>query len=124
MPVSHAPIIKGIDITTYTAKDGPRAKAFYRDVMGLEPTIDYGPSGAEFTLGDGSTFGIWQMDDGSFTPASGVMFGVDDITTAVETLTARGVQFAEGGRIEDTPMCRMAFATDTEGNSFIVHQRK
>ena len=122
MSVSNAAIIKGIDIIAYTAQNGERAKGFYRDVLGLPVTADYGPQGAEFTLGDGTTFGVWQIDDGSFTPASGVMFAVDDIRAAVATLTPRGVTFT--GDVDESPVCFMAFAKDTEGNSFIVHQRK
>jgi predicted enzyme related to lactoylglutathione lyase len=122
MSVTNATIIKGIDITVYSAQNGERAKTFYRDVLGLPVTVDYGPQGAEFTLGDGTTFGVWQMDGGTFAPTSGVMFAVDDIRAAVEVLRTRGVPFA--GEIDETPACFMAFAKDTEGNSFIVHQRK
>lgn len=53
--------IKGIDITAYLVKDVDRALRFYRDTMGLKVTQEYGGQGAEFTLADGATFGIYKM---------------------------------------------------------------
>ena len=37
---------------------------------------------------------------------------------------ARGVVFSAGEEIEETPICYMAFGTDSEGNGFILRQRK
>ena len=124
MQATNATAIKGIDIITYTVQDADRAKAFYRDVLGLGVTAEYGAQGAEFELPDGMTFGIWKMEDGSFRPSGGIMFAVDDIKSAVENYKVRGVPFEDNGAIEETPACFMAFAQDTEGNSFILHQRK
>ncbi|HTJ24947.1 MAG TPA: VOC family protein [Candidatus Limnocylindria bacterium] len=124
MAVADATAIKGIDITTYLVQDGERAKAFYRDKLGLKLTGDYGPQGGEFALNDGTTFGLWKMRDGSFRPSGGVMFAVDDVKGAVDRYAARGVVFDDGGAIEETPNCYMAFGTDSEGNAFILHQRK
>lgn len=124
MSVAHSTAIKGIDIVTYLAQDAERAKAFYRDVLGLNLSQDYGPQGAEFELSDGAAFGVWKMTDGSFRPAGGVMFAVDDLKSAVAEFKSRGVPFEDDGAIEETPVCFMAFATDPEGNTFILHQRK
>ena len=56
--------ITGIDLTAYLVRDPDRAVAFYRDVLGMTPTaIDDQGRGAEFTLPDGSTFGVWKPDD-------------------------------------------------------------
>lgn len=124
MAVAGANAIKGIDITTYLVQDPARAKAFYRDTLGLDVTQEYGEQGAEFTFADGTTFGIWKMTDGSYRPSGGVMFAVDDLESAVREYRSRGVAFEDDGAIEETPACYMAFGTDTEGNSFILHQRK
>ncbi len=117
--------ITGIDISTYTIKDFDRAMTFWRDTMGLTPTHVWEGMGAEFVFGDDSTFGIWKMDGGS--PGSGIMFRVADVAAAVDELRAKGVQFEGGGDegyVDETPVCFMAFGKDTEGNSFILHQRK
>jgi catechol 2,3-dioxygenase-like lactoylglutathione lyase family enzyme len=116
--------ITGIDITTYLVQDVERAKRFYRDTLGLPLSDEYGSQGAEFELADGSSFGLWKMTDGSFHPSGGVMFAVADLAAAVPEFKKRGVTFEEDGAIEESPVCYMAFGKDTEGNSFILHQRK
>ncbi len=124
MAVSFTPAIKGIDIVAYLVKDVDRAKAFYRDTLGMPVSLDYGPQGAEFTLGDGATFGLWDPGEGGFQPSSGVMFAVDDVRTAVDQLKQAGVEFEADGAVHEFPACFMAMAKDTEGNGFILHQRK
>lgn len=126
MDVANRTAIKGIDIATYLVKDVERATQFYRDMMGMKVTMDYQGQGAEFTFGDDTTFGIWIMSDGSWHPSGGVMFGVDDIKSAVDYYKSRGVKFQqEGGEvINEFPICFMAFAEDSEGNNFMLHQRK
>lgn len=122
MPVAEAVKIRGIDITTYLIKDAARAKKFYGDVMGLTMTMDYGENGGEFTFPDGTTFGLWKMQDGSWNPGLGVIFAVDDLQQAVEHYKSKGVKIMD--HVEDTPTCFMAFGEDSEGNHFILHQRK
>ena len=113
--------IKGIDIHAYLVKDPARATAFYRDTLGL-PVSTQMEQGAEFELADGSTFGVWHMQDGSWHPSAGVMFAVDDLRTAAGHYKERGVKFLDGPF--DTGSCFMAVCEDTEGNSFILHERK
>jgi len=112
--------ITGIDIAGYLVKDPTAAVNFYRDVLGIAPTeIDDQARGAEFTLSDGSTFGVWKPegdDTGGF-----VMFSVSDLPGAVASYRARGLQVSD---ITETPVCSMAFTQDPEGNGVILHQRK
>lgn len=118
-----APVkVRGIDISTYLVKDVARAKAFYRDTLGFELTLDYGDQGGEFTFDDGTTFGLWKMDDGTWSKCDGVMFAVDDVPKAVEYYRGRGVEIGE--YLHEGENCTMAFGTDPEGNSFILHARK
>ena len=112
--------IRGIDINTYLVKDPPRAIKFYKDTLGLKCTWEM-DQGAEFELPDGSYFGLWKMDDGSWHPGNGVMFSVADVPKAMEYYKSKGVTF-QGS--EETPVCHMAFAEDSEGNHFILHCRK
>ncbi len=120
MSTATTTIIKGIDITGFLVKDPAKAIAFYRDVLGIQPTeIDEDGRGAEFTLADGTTFGVWRPEDGE--TGGFVMFAVDDINAAIEQLRGRGVQLPDP---METPVCHMTFAQDPEGNGFIIHQRK
>lgn len=111
--------ITGIDIHTYPVDDADRAVAFYRDVLGLTPSMHWPGMGAEFELADGSTFGLWKTDD--MPPGGGVMFAVPSVAEAVAELRAKGITVEDP--MEHEP-CFMAMAEDTEGNQIILHQRK
>ncbi len=116
-----ATLIKGIHLSACLVSDPQRSIAFYRDVLGMTPTeIDDQGRGAEFTLADGSTFGVWNNGDG---PPSGAafMFAVDDAKAAVDELRSRGVGLSD---VMESPVCFMAFGQDPDGNGFIIHQRK
>jgi predicted enzyme related to lactoylglutathione lyase len=114
--------ILGIDTTTYLVKDVERAKAFYRDVMALPLTSEFGDQGCEFVMPDNTTFSLWKMDDGTWTQGNGVIFSVADFEEALDHYKNAGVKIAP--HIEDTPVCKMGFAEDSEGNTFILHFRK
>jgi predicted enzyme related to lactoylglutathione lyase len=116
--------ITGIDAVHYLAKDLPRAIAFYRDIIGLQPSSGTSwDHGSEFDLGDGSTFGIFTMPNGSWYPCGGVMFAVSDIDAVAQRLRDADVHFLTGGVLE-TPACRVAWCRDPEGNNFAIHARK
>src|SRR5690348_4526163 len=117
-PTSKKPAILGIDTTTYLVKDVERAKKFYRDVIGLPLTGEFENQGCEFVMSDNTAFGLWKMRDGSWTQGNGVLFSVSDFDAAIEYYKGAGVKIAP--HIEDTPNCKMAFAEDTEGNTFVL----
>ena len=114
--------VTGIDATYYLTKDHARAVTFYRDVLGLHPTADVPGTFTEFEFPGGEAFGLYHA--GEWEPSAGVMFAVPDLESAVARLKTAGVVFDQDGEITDIPSCKMAFAQDTEGNSFILHQRK
>src|SRR5579864_9459542 len=106
----------GIDICGFLVKDPQAMIAFYRDKLGMEPTaVDESGRGAEFTLADGTTFGVWRTEEGG--TGGFAMLAVDDINAARETFGARGLQFSP---IDETPVCHMAFTQDAEGNAVII----
>jgi predicted enzyme related to lactoylglutathione lyase len=121
MAIAIAAAITGIDVHTYLVKDVNRAKKFYRDVLGL-PVLNENESGAEYELSDGSTFGVYKMADGSWHAGSGVMFAVPDIDEAIQTYRKRGAKIQK--QIFNSPNCRLAVGEDSEGNMFLLHQRK
>ncbi|MDQ6930841.1 MAG: VOC family protein [Candidatus Eremiobacteraeota bacterium] len=112
-------IIKGIDLAAFLVRDPQKATAFYRDVLGMVPTgVDDEGRGAEFELPDGSTFGVWKPEGGE--TGGTMMFAVDDCAAAVAEFRSRGLELSEP---MDTPVCKMAFGKDPEGNGIIIHQR-
>ena len=115
--------ITGLDLSGYMVKDAPRAIAFYRDVLGLEPALLYpGDRGAEYELPDGTTFGLWGGGGNvmPFQPSNGILFAVDDLDAAAAAIEARGITVQR----RETPMCWMAIIEDSEGNSVFLHRRK
>ena len=115
--------VTGMDLSGYMAKDVARAIAFYRDVLGLEPTKVYPENhGAEYELADGTTFGLWGGGGMMpFQPSNGILFAVDDLDAAVAAVKARGIPILME---HESPVCFMAMINDTEGNSVILHKRK
>jgi predicted enzyme related to lactoylglutathione lyase len=120
---SPAATITGLDITYHVVTDIPRAKAFYRDVLGMTPTHEYpGDQGVEFEFADGQTFGIWKPDEASgMKPHAGTMFAVPDAHAAVAAIRARGGTISD---VDETPVCFMAFGNDPDGIGYVIHQRK
>jgi predicted enzyme related to lactoylglutathione lyase len=113
-------IVTGIDLMAYFTDDPQRSIAFYRDVLGMTPTeIDEQGRGAEFTLADGTTFGVWKPEDGA--KGACVMLAVSDIGQALSEFRKRGAKLSDP---EETPVCHMAFGADPDGNTLIIHQRK
>jgi len=114
--------ITGVDLVGYFSSDPARSIAFYRDVLGMVPTeVDPEGRGAEFTLADGTTFGVWKDTD---TPSSGgiVMLAVDEINEAIAQFRSRGLKVSDA--THESPACYMSFGEDPDGNAFIIHQRK
>jgi uncharacterized protein YndB with AHSA1/START domain/predicted enzyme related to lactoylglutathione lyase len=116
--------INGIDLSGYMVKDAPRAIAWYRTVLGLEPSMIYPEDrGAEYELPDGTVFGLWGGGGKvmPFQPSNGILFAVDDLDAALTQLAPHGipVQFRS-----ETPNCYLAMISDSEGNSVTLHQRK
>ena len=119
---AKAGTIVGIDIMEYHARDPQRLVAFYRDVLGLQPTdVDGQGRGAEFTLADGTTFGVWKPDESDAFSTARVMFAVPDIAAAVAEFRSRGATLSDPLQ---SSMCHMSFGQDPEGNQFVLHQRK
>ena len=116
--------IKGIDLSGYMVKDAPRAIAWYRSVLGLEPSMTYPDDrGAEYELPDGTMFGLWGGGGKvmPFQPSNGILFAVDDLEVALTQLAPHGIPVVFRS---ETPNCYLAMINDSEGNSVTLHQRK
>ena len=112
--------VLGIDASYYFVQDIDRAKGFYTWLIGSPPQHDVPGMFAEWTFPGGESFGLYKGSD--FSPSDGVMFAVEDVKAALDACKAKGVKITE--HVEDTPVCFMGFAEDTEGNGFILHHRK
>jgi predicted enzyme related to lactoylglutathione lyase len=115
-------MVKEMAFAAYSVRDVPKAREFYRDVVGLTPAESFGDHWVEFDVGS-TTFGIGNGEPLGITPGSSfaVTFEVDDVAAERERYLGLGVQVTE---VNDFPNCYSAFVTDPEGNRFGIHQRK
>jgi predicted enzyme related to lactoylglutathione lyase len=115
-------VVKDMAFIAYSVRDVPRAVAFYRDVVGLEPGQSFGDHWMEFNVGS-TAFGVGNGEGLGFTPgtSTGAAFEVDDIGALREKLIAHNVPVSE---LHEFPNCSAVFVTDPEGNRFSLHRRK
>jgi predicted enzyme related to lactoylglutathione lyase len=116
-------MVKELSFLVYYVRDVTNARRFYSEILGLKPGEWFNDDWIEYDLGN-ATFAI----DGSgealgIAPgsSSGAAFEVDDITATRRRLVEAGVEASD---VYEFPPCWTCFARDTEGNRFILHERK
>lgn len=117
--------VTGIDATYYTVQDLSGCTAFYTKVLGQEPTVAAANFFTEWTFEDGSSFGLYGSQEKPVSRSGSAMFRVEDVGAAAAHLKELGALAQHGGEdVSDFPTCFMVFASDPEGNQFIIHKRK
>jgi catechol 2,3-dioxygenase-like lactoylglutathione lyase family enzyme len=117
------------------AKDGNRARIFYRDVLSLDLLSGPTEDPMAFGAASGSRIILSEMPDRIPPPYAVVSFMVTGIEELVEALKARGVNFqplapagfagVEGkpvGDVMDFGPVKSAFLKDTEGNVIALNE--
>ena len=118
------------------AKDGDRARAFYRDVLGLELLSGPQDDPMMFGAGGGSTLVVTEIPGREPPPYPVVSFLVGGIEELVAELRARGaemaplpeaasfagVEGARGGDVVDFGPVKSAFVRDSEGNLLALNE--
>jgi catechol 2,3-dioxygenase-like lactoylglutathione lyase family enzyme len=118
------------------AQDGDRARAFYREVLGL--TLVSGPTDDPmlFTAGAGTSIVVTELPDRTPPPYPVVSFLVEGIEALVEELKARGASFealpgaasfagragALQGEVTDFGAVKSAWLRDSEGNLLALNE--
>ena len=115
-----------IAFSCYPVTDMARARKFYEGVLGLKATYHAGePGGMEWTEYDiaNGTLSIGAGAPNWKPRADGCSVGleVEDFDAAITELRAKGVKF----HMEPfpTPVCRMAFIYDPDGNMLCINTR-
>lgn len=117
-------MIKHIAFTMYPVKNMARARKFYEKGLGLKLTKNFG-SGKwiEYHVKNGA-FVITTMTP--ITPSAkaggSLAFEVKDVDAALKKLKA--VKAVVKVPPFDTPVCRMAYVLDSEGNALGLHAKK
>ena len=114
--------VERTDFYSVPVQDMERAKAFYRDTLGMH-SPDWDAPWPEIETGNVSLYLINPVSLGrEFVPhTADVALRVADVAAAKAALEARGVEF--DGNIRDTGVCRMALFRDSEGNQLMLHRR-
>jgi catechol 2,3-dioxygenase-like lactoylglutathione lyase family enzyme len=121
MSLADAPIVPSIP-----AHDIERAKAWYKDKLGLSPVIDMGPSGQVYRT-DSTNFVIYQTPFAGTGKHTLAGWAVADIDKEMTDLRSKGVKFedydmgdqgptTENGVARDPNGGAAAWFTDSEGN--------
>jgi catechol 2,3-dioxygenase-like lactoylglutathione lyase family enzyme len=110
---------------TLAAADIDRARAFYRDTLGLELSPESPEVGALYECGSGTLLFIYPSEFAGTNQATGATWRVDDLADVVARLQGRGVVFEEydmgeaatvDGIAEMPDGSKAAWFEDTEGN--------
>ena len=118
--------ITEIAFSCYPVTDMARARKFYEDVLGLKPTMTVGEPGGmqwtEYDIANGTlSLGAGAPDWKPRADGCSVGLEVEDFNSAIAELKANGVAF----KMEPfpTPVCRMTFIFDPDGNAICIHKR-
>ena len=116
--------------TTLPVVDLERAKAFYKDKLGLKTSEDV-PGGAMLEAGTGQRIYLYQRER---TKADHTVIGfeVENVETEVKELKGRGIVFEEYDRpdlktvdsIATLGTWKAAWFKDTEGNILSINEMK
>jgi catechol 2,3-dioxygenase-like lactoylglutathione lyase family enzyme len=118
------------------AQDGDRARAFYRDVLGLALVSGATDDPMMFTAGAGTSIVVTELAERTPPPYPVVSFLVEGIEALVEELKARGATFAPlpgsasfagqagalQGEVMDFGAVKSAWLLDTEGNLLALNE--
>jgi predicted enzyme related to lactoylglutathione lyase len=124
LPEELRQMIKGIAFTGSSVTDMKRARAFYENVLGLNPSEEMaGGKWIEYEVG-GGTFAITNIDP-EWTPSeqgTAIAFEVDDMDVTIGKLKKSGAKFFLDK--SETPVCWTAIIYDPDRNKVVIHKRK
>ena len=114
--------IKKIAFVGIPVTDMEPARAFYEDVLGLQPHPEMtGQHWTEYSIGDG-TLAIacvgeqWKPSNEGTSAA----LEVENLEEAIARFEDRKITYDN----VDSPVCRMAIIEDPDGNKLIIHKLK
>ena len=117
-------LVRGVDFVGMPTRDITAAARFYGETLGLPRSVYNEERGySEFETGN-LTLSVWNPEKMGMEHQSNpnpVALHVDDVAAARSTLEDRGVSFE--GEILDTGVCHMAFFSDPDNNSLMLHHR-
>jgi len=115
--------------TALPAQDLDRAKAFYRDKLGLQP-VEADAENVRYRVGDGTEFNVFRTFGAPSGTHTQMAFIVEDLAGEVKDLKSRGVTFEEydfpglktNDGIAESADGKAAWFKDSEGNLLNIVQ--
>ena len=113
------------------AKDLNRAKDFYRDKLGIEPSESMEEGAVMYDCGQGSRFLLYQTENAGTAKNTQMGWDTDNLDREMEELRGRGVVFedydfpglkTENG-VANASWGKGAWFLDSEGNIINIAQR-
>ena len=118
-------------IAVLPAKDINRAKEFYRDKLGIEPSESMEEGSVMYSCGQGTRFLIYQTENAGTAKNTQMGWETDNLEREMEELRGRGVVFEDydfpGLKTENgvatADWGKAAWFLDSEGNIINIAQR-
>lgn len=118
-------------IAVLPAKDLGRARDFYRDKLGLEPSETVENDSMLYSCGNGTSFLLYRTDNAGTAKNTQMGWLTDNLEQEMEELRGRGVTFEEydmpglktENGIASDDWGKGAWFLDTEGNILNLSQR-
>jgi catechol 2,3-dioxygenase-like lactoylglutathione lyase family enzyme len=118
-------------IAVLPAKDINRARDFYRDKLGIEPSGSMEEDSLMYTCGKGTSFLVYQTDNAGSAKNTQMGWETDSLEKEMEDLRSRGVTFEDydfpGLKTENgvatSDWGKAAWFLDSEGNILNISQR-
>jgi methylmalonyl-CoA/ethylmalonyl-CoA epimerase len=120
-------MLESIGQIAINVKDPARARAFYRDVLGLRHLFDAGPDLAFFQCGGVRLMLSPASKPEHDNPGSIIYYKVADLAATHATMAARGAVFEAAPHLVATMPDHelwMAFLRDSEGNLLALMEEK
>ncbi|KRE78244.1 VOC family protein [Arthrobacter sp. Soil763] len=113
------------------AKDIDRAKAFYRDKLGIEPSESMEEGTVMYTCGQGTRFLLYQTDNAGTAKNTQMGWETADLEGEMAELRGRGVVFEDydfpglktDNGVATADWGKAAWFLDSEGNIINIAQR-
>jgi catechol 2,3-dioxygenase-like lactoylglutathione lyase family enzyme len=130
--MKHNVLTEATAFSSFSVDDLGKARAFYKDVLGLE--VADRPEGLELDVGSGNKVFVYGKPNHEAATFTVLNFPVDDVDQAVDRLKTSGVKFEQydmpGIKTDDRGIARansgpaMAWFKDPAGNILSVLQER
>ncbi|MDB5101024.1 MAG: glyoxalase [Cyanobacteria bacterium RYN_339] len=115
-----------IDFVCLPVADTARARAFYKEMFGIEPTPESGEIWTEYVFADDSALALFNGSKVgiAFSPSTGNAPGLatPELEALMAKFKAKGLTRADTPI--ETPVCFMGLVSDSEGNALVLHRHK